>query len=521
MKDLLSIAPSPSFSKELPADPVSDNYPRQVFGACFSYVSSKIPKKPELLHVSKEYLKELSLTVSDQNEFLNVMSGAQSFNDFKSFAMCYGGHQFGHWAGQLGDGRAINIAELEIEGKPFQFQLKGSGPTPYSRTADGLAVLRSSIREYLCSEAMHHLGVPTTRALSLVKTGDMVPRDMLYNGNQQDELGAIVCRVAPSFIRFGNFDIFGARKEINVLEDLIKYTIKNHFPHLGEPSKETYLKFFREVTLSTKDLMVHWQRVGFVHGVMNTDNLSILGLTIDYGPYGWLEDYNPGWTPNTTDAQHHRYAYGNQPKIALWNLTQLANAIYPLINEVEPFQEILDEYKTTYLRDYQLMMNSKLGLYESAPDSLFTAQLEELLQTSEVDMTLFFRELSNRSLNDFDDFWAIIEFASYKSEEILSESKSDWQTWYLDYHTKLGSESLDVDTRQVKMKAVNPKYVLRNYMAQLAIDDANEGNYDLIDELYQLLLKPYDEQPEMEKWYAKRPDWAKHKVGCSMLSCSS
>lgn len=521
MKDLFSISPEPSFSKDLPSDPILDNYPRQVSKACFSYVKSKVPASPELLHVSKKYLEELELSISNDQEFLEVMSGVKPFNDFKSFAMCYGGHQFGHWAGQLGDGRAINIAELKVGNQPYQFQLKGSGPTPYSRTADGLAVLRSSVREYLCSEAMHHLGVPTTRALSLVKTGDMVPRDMLYNGNQADEHGAVVCRVAPSFIRFGNFEIFSSRKEIDELESIIKYTIKNHFTELGAPSKETYLKFFREVVLSTKDLMIHWQRVGFVHGVMNTDNLSILGLTIDYGPYGWLEDYNPGWTPNTTDAQHHRYAYGNQPKIALWNLTQLANAIFPLINEVEPLQEILDEYKTTYLRDYQLMMYSKLGLYDSTPDSMFTAQLEELLESSEVDMTIFFREMSNSNLDDFDAFWSIIESSSYKEVDDLSLNKADWQSWFFDYAEKMKAESFSDVERQNKMKLVNPKYVLRNYMAQMAIDKANEGDYSLIDELYQLLLKPYDEQPEMEKWYAKRPDWAKHKVGCSMLSCSS
>ena len=522
MIDLLSISPEPSFSLELPKDNEIENYPRNVIGACYSLVKTLIPSNPELLHVSKDFLSELNLDVKDEGEFLNVMSGSKPFRGFEAYAMCYGGHQFGNWAGQLGDGRAINIAEIPIQGINMKLQLKGSGPTPYSRTADGLAVLRSSIREYLCSEAMHHLGVPTTRALSLVKTGDKVPRDMLYNGNVQEEDGAIVCRVSPSFIRFGNFEIASARGDIELLKKLVDYTIKHHYKHLGEPSKETYLTFFREVVSKTKQMIVDWQRVGFVHGVMNTDNLSILGLTIDYGPYGWLENYDPGWTPNTTDSQHKRYRYGNQPNIGLWNLTQLANALYPLIEEVEPLQKILNEYKSTYLRDYHKMMLDKLGLYlvDEIPDT-FIHQLTAYMEASQLDMTLFFREISSNEMSSFEDFWRVIEFSTYLGKDVLESFKEDWNKWFVDYSDRLVFENIDLAIRQSKMKLVNPKYVLRNYMAQLAINDAEEGDYKLIDELYQILLKPYEDQPEQVKWYAKRPDWAKNKVGCSMLSCSS
>lgn len=445
------------------------------------------------------------------------------FNGFESYAMCYGGHQFGNWAGQLGDGRAINIAELSINYKPYTFQLKGSGPTPYSRTADGLAVLRSSIREYLCSEAMQHLGVPTTRALSLIKTGDLVPRDMLYNGNVQEEDGAIVCRVSPSFIRFGSFEILASRNDKESLKKLVDFTISHHYSHLGEPSKDVYIDFFKEVAKRTREMIIHWQRVGFVHGVMNTDNMSILGLTIDYGPYGWLEDYNPDWTPNTTDAEYRRYRFGNQAHIGLWNLAQLANALYPLIEEVESLQAILDTYKASFAKEYHEMMLSKLGLYLSAeiPET-FIQELTNLMTDSELDMTLFYRELSSVPNDTFDQFWEIIKLSTYLvDDDSIDKQRVNWKKWYLDFSDRVAFEGVSKEKRMEKMKAINPKYVLRNYMAQLAINEAEEGEYGLIDELYQLLLHPYDEQVESEKWYAKRPDWAKYKVGCSMLSCSS
>ena len=261
-----------------------------------------------------------------------VLGGNRVLPGMQPYAARYGGHQFGHWAGQLGDGRAITLGEVVgPDGARQDLQLKGAGPTPYSRTADGRAVLRSSVREFMCSEAMHHLGVPTTRALSLVSTGESVVRDMFYDGHPQAEPGAIVCRVAPSFVRFGNFEILAAHQELDALKRLADYVIATHFPELGAPSAEAYARWFEEICRRTAVMIAEWMRVGFVHGVMNTDNMSILGLTIDYGPYGWLEGFDPGWTPNTTDAGGRRYRYGNQPQIAQWNLVRLANALFPLI----------------------------------------------------------------------------------------------------------------------------------------------------------------------------------------------
>ncbi len=522
MKDILSLPIISSFSSELPADPLTTNVSRQVENSCFSYVKPMKPACPELVHFSTDLLEEWEASVEDEKEFTKVMSGTKPFQNFNSYAMCYGGHQFGQWAGQLGDGRAINIAELEIKNSPIKLQLKGAGPTPYSRRADGLAVLRSSIREYLCSEAMHNLRVPTTRALSLIKTGDMVPRDMLYDGNVKAEQGAVVCRTAPSFIRFGNFEIFAAKQDKESLTKLVDYVIKHHFKELGPPSKSTYLAFFEEVVNRTLSLIIHWQRVGFVHGVMNTDNLSILGLTIDFGPYGWLEDYNPGWTPNTTDAQHRRYRFGNQPNVALWNLTQLANALYPLIEDAEPLEEILTGFKVNYAHQNHSMMCNKIGLYsfDKVSDGLIYT-LEENLRATEMDMTLFFRELSYLETFKWQEFKEILKQCSYMEINELSSHFSDWKSWFKEYKQLVATENIDMSCRLEKMQLTNPKYVLRNYMAQLAIEKAEIGDYSLVHELYQLLRKPYDEQPDMEKWYAKRPEWAKQKVGCSMLSCSS
>lgn len=513
-----------TFNKELPADPITENSRRQVTKACFSYVKPKKTEKPVLLHVSSEMLQELGLTKSNAESaaFLNIFTGNEVLPNTTPYAMCYGGHQFGNWAGQLGDGRAINLVEVKHNHKNWVLQLKGAGETPYSRSADGLAVLRSSIREYLCSEAMHHLGVPTTRALSLALSGDQVLRDVLYNGNPDYEKGAIVCRAAPSFLRFGNYEIFAAQKDIATLKVLVDYTIKHQYLHLGEPSKQTYIKFLREVGEKNLDMVMHWQRVGFVHGVMNTDNMSILGLTIDYGPYGWLEGYDHGWTPNTTDSTHSRYRYGTQPQIVLWNLYQLANTLYPLIEEVAPIEAILNEFQDGTETAYLTMMRSKLGLLnQHENDSQLIAELETALQQSETDMTIFFRNLASFEKNKIINGLSIINDAFYSPNEITATLEETWKTWFLKYYNRLKKETLSDQERKTIMNTVNPKYVLRNYMAQLAIDAANKGDNALIDELYQLLKKPYDEQPENEKWFTKRPEWARHKVGCSMLSCSS
>ena len=467
-----------------------------------------------------------ALGISDEEArseyFLNVVTGNTVLPHTKPYAMCYGGHQFGNWAGQLGDGRAINLAEIEHHGESWMIQLKGAGETPYSRTADGLAVLRSSVREYLCSEAMYHLGVPTTRALSLALTGDQVMRDVLYDGHPALEKGAIVSRVAPSFLRFGNYELFASHQDIVTLRILVDYTIRHYFPHLGDPSKETYLNFFNQVVNLTIDMVVHWQRVGFVHGVINTDNTSILGLTIDYGPYGWLEGFDFDWTPNTTDSQFKRYRFGTQPEVLQWNLFKLANALYPLIGEAQGLEDILADYEKRYVVKYNDMMRSKLGLVDMGlHDTVLIKDLESMLHLTETDMTIFFRNLSRFNPENPSEGIKIISDAFYVPNEISEVIEKKWTKWFESYSKRIHTESISLEERKEKMNLINPKYVLRNYMAQLAIEAAEKGDYSVIDELYLLLKKPYQEQPEFEKWFAKRPEWARHKVGCSMLSCSS
>ena len=429
------------FIRELPADPDTVNKRRQVIGACYSRVLPTPVAKPRLVAYSKEVAELLNLTteVCESEDFIQVFAGNRLAAGMDSYAICYGGHQFGHWAGQLGDGRAINLGEvINKKGERWALQLKGAGPTPYSRTADGLAVLRSSVREFLCSEAMYHLGVPTTRALSLILTGEPVIRDMFYDGNPKEEPGAIVCRVAPSFTRFGNFQILTARRDFDILKQLADYTIRTDFPHLGEPSPEVYITWFAEVCRRTAEMIVHWQRVGFVHGVMNTDNMSILGLTIDYGPYGWLENYDPNWTPNTTDAGERRYRFGNQPQIAFWNLGQLANAIYPLIEQVEPLQQALAVYAETFEQGWQTMMADKLGLnaFDPATDDELSKELLSVLQLVETDMTIFYRQLAMISTQDSVSDDALIlplMTAYYVPEQLTSDYKIRLINWLKSY----------------------------------------------------------------------------------------
>ncbi|MDJ0956932.1 MAG: YdiU family protein [Arenicellales bacterium] len=524
------------FTRELPADPNLENHRRQVTGACYSKVQPKQFEAPRLVAYSPEVatLLDLSGRFCASKEFVQTFVGNRLLPGMDPYATCYGGHQFGNWAGQLGDGRAINLGEvINQSGERWALQLKGAGATPYARMADGLAVLRSSIREFLCSEAMHHLGIPTTRALSVVTTGEPVERDMFYDGNPKDEPGAVVCRVAPSFTRFGHFQIFTSRGEIDVLRQLANYTICTDYPHLGvhsatEITEDTYTTWFDEVCRRTARMVVHWQRVGFVHGVMNTDNMSILGLTIDYGPYGWLEDYDPNWTPNTTDAHGRRYRFAHQPQIALWNLVQFARAIYPLVGKAEPLESSLDSYQKCFEQSWQSMMAQKLGFveYEPTTDDALCKELDAVLQMVETDMTIFYRKLATMEFNDrqtvLDKKWSahLVE-AYYSPEQLTDDYETRLNKWLDDYGKRLQKDDLPTERRRERMNAVNPKYVLRNYLAQLAIDKAEQGDHTMVSELLDLLRRPYDEQPEKEEFAQKRPDWARHRAGCSMLSCSS
>ncbi len=519
------------FSVQLQADPVEDNKVRQVRSSFFSRVYPTRTANPELLAVSHEVLDMIGIDQSEASSahFAQVFSGNALVEGMDPHAACYGGHQFGNWAGQLGDGRAINLGEVVGHDEShFMLQLKGAGRTPYSRSGDGRAVLRSSIREFLCSEAMYHLGVPTTRALSLCTTGDQVVRDMFYDGNPAYESGAVVCRVAPSFIRFGNLEIFASRGEVAELEALLGFVLRNHFPHLGQPNPETYLAFFREVVDSTAELIAHWQRVGYVHGVMNTDNMSIHGLTIDYGPYGWIDDFDANWTPNTTDRTHKRYRFGNQPAVAHWNLAQLVNALVPAVGEVDSLQSALDNFIPTFNSYWSEMMASKLGLpsldTESSQD--LVVGLFDILTAVETDMTIFFRRLIEIDPSGYEgdigpETIVPLMEAYYSASDFHGSFQRQLMDWIKFYLQEVKQSGISPEERTATMRESNPKFVLRNYLAQLAIDAAESGDITMTHQLLDVLRNPYDEQPDHALWATKRPDWARHRPGCSMLSCSS
>ena len=526
-----------AFLRELPGDPEAGARLRQVEAAAWSRVDPTPVAAPRLIALSREMVAILGLDEDAVRspEFSQVFGGNALLEGMQPWAANYGGHQFGHWAGQLGDGRAISLGEtVDARGGRWELQLKGAGPTPYSRSADGRAVLRSSIREFLCSEAMHHLGVPTTRALSLLATGETVVRDMFYDGHPRPEPGAIVCRVAPSFLRFGNFELPTSRGDVALLRRLADFCIWRDFPELlagqraapfdslrteGLFNEALYGEWFAQVCERTAVTVAHWMRVGFVHGVLNTDNMSILGLTIDYGPYGWIDDYDPDWTPNTTDAQGRRYRFGWQPKIAHWNLVRLAHALSPLFTSVEPLQAGLQRFEDAYAAADRDGIARKLGLAECRDaDVELIRDLHVLLRDAEVDMTLFFRALA-----DVEPARSGLEQMSeaFYDEAKRQASAPAFDAWLQRYGQRLGDDTLSAQARRERMNVANPRYVLRNYLAQQAIDRAEAGDEAGISELLEVIRRPYDDQPGREAFARKRPDWARDRAGCSMLSCSS
>jgi uncharacterized protein YdiU (UPF0061 family) len=500
----------------LTADPSAINLPRQVEASHFSFVKPRHFPNAKILIWNEDLASQLGMTNDTKKEWQGLLSLQREFdNDSSSFALCYGGHQFGVWAGQLGDGRAINLGEVSSHDfTSIELQLKGAGPTPYSRSADGYAVLRSSIREFLCSEAMYYLGVPTTRALSLSLTGELVWRDMMYNGNLQQEPGAVVCRSSKSFIRFGNFEILAARKEWDLLRALVDFCIHNYFSHIQNDDNKI-IQFFKEVTNLSCHMVVEWMRVGFVHGVMNTDNMSIIGETIDYGPYGWIDNYDEDWTPNTTDLPAKRYAFGKQPFVVQWNLLKLANALAPLVEDkIDSLKEIIENFAPLYSSLYHEMMVSKLGIISLEYDEQrkVIAPLLDLLSKDNIDMTIFFRNLANlQDTKSIEDFVIQASYNDYVSD--------DMKVWCTNYIQKISE--IDPPYRKSMMDKVNPKYVLRNYIAQMVIDQTHHDEYKLLKEVFEMIKYPYTDNKRYDKWFKKRPEWAMQKIGCSMLSCSS
>ena len=510
-----------AFVRELPGDASGASHSRHTHGVCWASIQPTPVSNPRLLAYSPEMASRLDIDESDATSetFTRVFSGNQLLPGMAPYASRYGGHQFGSWAGQLGDGRAIGLGEtVNARGERWELQLKGAGNTPYSRHADGRAVLRSSVREFLCSEAMFHLGVPTTRALSLIASGEKISRDMFYDGNARDEPGAVVCRVAPSFIRFGHYEILAAQGEKALLQRLIAFTMKRDFPHLSGNAQERFAAWFREVCERTARLMVEWMRVGFVHGVMNTDNMSVLGLTIDYGPYGWIENLDPGWTPNTTDAESRRYCFGNQPGIARWNLERLADALMPAAPARSVLEEGLAHFDATLQHAMQNMLAAKFGFLRwRDEDGALISDIFDLMQQCEADMTGFFRRLADVQVQAPDvDMLAPV----FYQHGMFIKQRALFAAWLDGYAKRVGEEQGSAGERAERMNQVNPRFVLRNYLAQQAIEAAEQDNLQLVHRLQDAARRPYAADCPADL-VAMRPDWAHHKPGASMLSCSS
>jgi uncharacterized protein YdiU (UPF0061 family) len=519
MQNLSSIKFDDEFVRSFNGDQGDELYPRQTPGVLYSKATPTPVKQVTLLAWSEDLAKELGIEKPTNQNDIDVLGGNTVTPSMSPYAACYAGHQFGNWAGQLGDGRAITLGELvTAEGKVWELQLKGAGLTPYSRRADGRAVLRSSVREYLMSEAMHYLGVPTTRALSLVTTGERVMRDMFYDGNPEFEPGAIVMRVSPSFLRFGNFEMPAARKEIHNLGKLVDWTIQRFYPHITGDDK--ILKWYKEVIERTAGLMVEWLRVGFVHGVMNTDNMSILGLTIDYGPYSFVDDYDPNFTPNTTDLPGRRYAFGKQPAIAKWNLACLAGAIAPLINDNDKLVATLEEYDDYYWSRYYTMMGNKLGLdVVSAKDRKLIDQFEKMLKSIKPDMTIFYQLLIQLPVELENEQEVENHFQKSFYRDLTKDGVGILYNCIKAYAERIKSNKISREESKEHMRAANPRFILRNYLLHQAIESLENGDPTLFEKLQEAIKEPYSDK--FDEFFAKRPEWATQKAGCSMLSCSS
>ncbi|XP_008533418.2 protein adenylyltransferase SelO-like isoform X2 [Equus przewalskii] len=513
---------SENFIAMLPVDPVKENYVRKVKNCVFSIAfPTPFKSRVRLVAVSKEVLEDildLDLSVSETDDFIQLVSGEKILFGSVPLAHRYGGHQFGIWADQLGDGRAHLIGiYMNRKGEKWELQLKGSGKTPYSRHGDGRAVLRSSVREFLGSEAVHHLGIPTSRAASLVVSDDEVWRDQFYDGNVVKERAAVVLRVAKSWFRIGSLEILAHYGELDLLRTLLDFIIQEHFPSVdvGEPNR--YVDFFSVVVSETAQLIALWTSVGFAHGVCNTDNFSLLSITIDYGPFGFMEAYNPDFVPNTSDDER-RYKIGNQANIGMFNLNKLSQALNPLL---DPRQKqlaalILEGYPDLYYTRFRELFKAKLGLLgERKGDEDLIAFLLHLMEKTAADFTMTFRQLSEitqsqlQELNIPQQFWALQTISKHEL----------FPAWVSQYLLRLKSNMNDSDSeRRKRMMTVNPRYVLKNWMAESAVRKAERNDFSEVRLLQQVLQHPFQKHSTAEKagYASPTPSWAKNlRVSCS------
>ena len=502
LADLCDVQFDNSFVRELPGDTVTHNVPRAVRNACYTRVDPTPVRAPRLLAWADPVGEMLGISrpASPVGPAVEVLGGNRVLPGMQPYAARYGGHQFGHWAGQLGDGRAMLLGALTTpENREIEVQLKGAGRTPYSRGGDGRAVLRSSIREFLCSEAMHSLGIPTTRALSVIGSDAPIYREVA-------ETAAVVTRTAPSFIRFGHFEHFCHNNLHAELKQLADFVIDHHYPvcrHSDLYAGNPYAALLAAVSERTARMVAQWQAVGFCHGVMNTDNMSILGLTIDYGPFQFLDAFNPGHICNHTDSLG-RYAYNKQPNVAYWNLFCLGQALLPLIDDQELALAALEPYKTIFPAALEAQMRTKLGLTDVQPhDRALVESIQKLLTQDKVDYTLFWRNLSHT-----------VGGAALDAVRNMFIDRPAFDAWMLQYSERIRhiNRRLGADL----MLKTNPKYVLRNYLGEEAIAKAKLKDFSGVEALLTLLQAPFDEHPGFEAYAGLPPDWASEiEISCS------
>lgn len=482
------------------------NYYSQLPQELFSKHKPEALQNNIVVHVNKLVADLLEIDINEfkRDDIADLVTGLSSKLEYQSVAMCYSGHQFGHFAGRLGDGRAILLAEVKTEhnGK-FDLHLKGAGQTLYSRNADGKAVLRSTIREYVCSEAMHQLGIATTRALCMTASSEQVYREKI-------ETGATVLRVAPTHVRFGHFEYAYYTQNFSYLKDIANYVIEHHYPSV-EKDAQGYLHVLQQAIKTTAKMIAQWQGVGFMHGVMNTDNMSILGLTLDYGPYGFMDEYDADFICNHSDYEG-RYSYNKQPEVGLFNISCLAQTFLPILDDdvdkaVEIAKAEIKLYQPLYEQYYAEIMQDKLGFVAiEDTDSVLIERMFQLMQRDRVDFTLFFRAISqnNNSENQL------------KVKSLFAQDKR-FNEWFDEFQQRIQNDALDADLRSQKMKLANPKFVLRNYLAEQVIRKAeDERDFSELNRVMTVLARPYDEQPEHEQYAAEPPDWSKTlSVSCS------
>ena len=446
---------------------------------------------PLLVIENAELKKDLGLENIDNQKLLDIFNGSLSIESLKPLSMAYSGHQFGQYVEQLGDGRGLLFGQIDSSAGLIDIHLKGAGKTPYSRFGDGRAVLRSVIREYLCGEAMHALSIPTSRALMIIGSDEMVIRE-------KSETAAMLARTAKTHIRFGNFEYFHYNNKPEYVKVLADFCIDN-YPSYFLKSKNKYEEFFRSVVEQTACMIALWQANGFSHGVMNTDNMSILGETFDYGPYGFMEDYIPSYVCNHSDHQG-RYAFKNQPYIGLWNCSALGHALSSLISE-ENQDEILKTYELIFQNKLAELYRKKLGFMTSHnEDAQLIQGLLDIMESERLDYTNTFRNLSQ----------AVTET---KTNELNSDVAMSWIKSYQERHNK---ESKSIAKKISLMNAINPKYILRNYMAQEVIEAAENSDFSAAETLIKVITSPYDELEQYEHFANRSPDWAKNlEISCS------